>query len=79
MRLFHHESVYKYFRMTPQRFDHLLKNSVTKENAWTLKLVSWGENQGTYQTKEMIKPLRRHSKVFVETFIMKTISFPEGD
>ena len=56
-----------------------LKILLQKENAWTLKLVSWWENQGTYQTKEMIKPLRRHSKVFVETFMMKTISFPEGD
>ena len=56
-----------------------LKILLQKENAWTLKLVSWWENQGTYQTKEMIKPLRCHSKVFVETFMMKTISFPEGD
>ena len=56
--------------MTPQRFDHLLKNPVTKRDL----LV---RNQGTYQTKEMIKPLRRPSKVFVETFMMKTISFLE--
>ena len=56
-----------------------LKILLQKENAWTLKLVSWWENQGTYQTKEMIKPLRCHSKVFVETLMMKTISFPEGD
>ena len=63
--------------MTPQRFDHLLKNPVTKRESLDSKINLLVRNQGTYQTKEMIKPLRRPSKVFVETFMMKTISFLE--
>ena len=63
--------------MTPQRFDHLLKNLVTKRESLDSKINFLERNQGTYQTKEMIKPLRRPSKLFVETFMMKTISFLE--
>ena len=60
--------------MTP----HLLKNPVTKRESLDSKINFLERNQGTYyQTKEMIKPLRRPSKVFVETFMMKTISFLE--
>ena len=63
--------------MTPQRFDHLLKNPVTKRESLDSKINFLERNQETYQTKEMIKPLRCPSKVFVETFMMKTISFLE--
>ena len=63
--------------MTPQRFDHLL--------SLVGPLISHQETNFRVQAfsfcnrifKEMIKPLRHHSKVFVETFMMKTISFPE--
>ena len=60
-------------------FDQLLKNPVTKRECLDSKISFLVRNQGTYQTKEMIKSLRRHSKVFVETLMMKTISFLECD
>ena len=67
MRLFHDAS----------KVDHLLKNPVSKRESLDSKINFLVRNQGTYQTKEMIKPLRRPSKEFVETFMMKTISFLE--
>ncbi|XP_065837891.1 uncharacterized protein [Oscarella lobularis] len=46
MRLFDHESFYKYFRMTPSRFDHLLSligPCITKESTTFRNSVSPGE------------------------------------
>ena len=52
-----------------------LKILLQKREYLDSKISFLVRNQGNYQTKEMIKPLRRHSKVYVETFMMKKSRF----